>query len=181
MKFKCSINVPAPEEATADLDPTADAGLRLAHERVTKERGELTRAEGRLRDAGARADELARDVPAGRATVADLDNALRAKQTAALVMPGHQARVADAEAAESAAQKQARDRVIAEANRRGAELQAAADELAPVLTALIEAEAALDTVVLKLGGPGVKAVTWPACANDEGRSIAAFQLAQAKR
>jgi len=167
-KFKPSITVQTPQEIIAGLDADHDQASRQEREFVTRQRDELTRADGRLRDASARVDALARDVPAGKAALADLDAALRAQQAAALVMPGHQARVAEAEAAEVVAKKQADAKVLAEANRRGKALQDVADELAPILTALRDAEAGLDTISLRHGGSGVPPVTWPQSAEDEG-------------
>jgi len=168
MKFKIAINVLTPEEARAGLTLDTDAGLRMVHEFVTRQRADLARADGQLRDATARVDMLAKDVPAGRATPADLDDALRAKQGAALTAPGFQARVTDAEAAVVQAKTQASARIIAEARRRGKALQDAADELTPVLLALSDAEAALDQVVLSLGDKhGIPPVTWPTCTEDQ--------------
>ena len=168
MKFKIAINVPSSDEERTGLDVNDDAGLRMAHEFATWQRADLARADGQLRDATARVDELARDVPAGRATPADLDDALRAKQGAALTAPGFRARVTDAEAAVVQAKTQASARIIAEARRRGKALQDAADELTPVLLALSDAEAALDQVVLSLGDKhGVPSVAWPTCTEDQ--------------
>lgn len=176
MKFKLSLTVPSEAEVVAGLSVDADPGLARARTTLQHARVESDRARQQLVDAGVAIDHLKSDVAAGRRPIVDLEGALRSREALALTMPKHEQRAAAAAAEVERAAKDARQSVVAEASRRAAELQAVADQLAPVLEAIAIAESALDEMLLRLGERnGVKPVTWPQCLEDAGGMFTARQ------
>jgi hypothetical protein len=133
------------------------------------------RALRELRDgyarASARVQELRATVGEGHATVADLEAAVRERDTAALVISPAEARVTRARAALEAAQRAAAEGVVRDAARWRDEFQAVADMLAPVLEELRVLEGALDDVVRAVDprSPGVEPLRWPMTLDDQGR------------
>ena len=164
MKFgKLDFTIPTPAEIIAGLDVDADTGLKLAREVATNARRELAHATQRLEEAGARVADLKVKVPDGRAALGDLEAALREQAAAAMVLPGHQQRVIDAEKNITTALQRAKQAIVTEAGRRRDTLQAVADRVVPVLNALRDGEEALDDLMSKImGQPAcVAAVEWP--------------------
>jgi hypothetical protein len=102
-------------------------------------------------------------VTAGRAATADLERALTSRDAAALLVEPAAERMRATESALSAAKGSAVRRVLEDAAGFRAELQAIADDLAPVLEELRVLEQAIDTAVqaVKPSDSLQPALTWP--------------------
>lgn len=132
----------------ADLDD-AERALRATRDRF-----------GRV---NARVEELRESVARGAAQPTALENALMERSAAALAIAPGEARVQQARATLAAAEQRAREAVVTEAGRWRDELQAVADQLAPVLEELRTLEAALDRAVVAAAPAlqGVPPLEWP--------------------
>lgn len=156
-KFK----VPTPDEIVSGLDLATAAPVIAARQAVEAARQALDRARQQA-DAALRAIEPLRErVATQQAPVSALEDALRARDAHALVIPPHERRLADAEARLTVAQREATAAIIAEAERRRDELQAVADQVAPLLDHLKECEGRLDQAVRRVGASCVTALVWP--------------------
>jgi hypothetical protein len=166
MRISIKTTLTAADVIADKLDVNQYPLVTMARTKAAGAREEHGRAHQRLVEAGQEVDRLRRAVAGGDAAIADLERALSAQHAAALVLPQFAERVTDAERSVDAAMTAAKAYVIAEAERRRDRLQQVADEFEPALTALTEAEAALDAAVRAAGGISVQAVRWPACLID---------------
>lgn len=168
-RFKIQVSVEEPDAITAGLDPTMAAGVVNAQKAEAKAVAELEAVQQRLAAAQERVASLTDAIPEGRASDAELADALRLREVAALTEPGYVKRVAAAKADVEAAERAARQAVVKEAGRRRDELQESANQIRPVLEALRHGEEALDAVLLQMGErKGVAPVDWPMSLDDEG-------------
>ena len=181
MRLKVDVTIPAAAEAAKGLSLDGEAAVRRAREAAELARAAAASAADRLRATSTEVDRLTAAVASGGAAVADLERALLAQRAAAQMIAPGDARVRETSQALTAAEATARAAVLADAGRRRDELQAIADRIAPALTALRDAEAALDAAVIALGAPGVAPLTWPGTLEDDGSYVRARALAGISR
>lgn len=179
MKFKISITLPSKDELLDGLTPEA------LNPKLGKARDALAAAELALtnaRDEHARLEQLIKDLPAriltGHAVASEIDDALRKRDAAALMLGPYE--LAHAEALDLVQRqeergKEMRDEVCRE---RKAILQKAIDEVTPVLEQLRTLEHALGNAWAGSATWGVY-LRWPMCLADESKRHNARQAAAA--
>lgn len=168
-----AVKIPEPADVTAGLTVDGDPGVTAARDARREREHEHERAKARATEAAQAVDRVRQGVTAGRLPVPELERAVVAATTAALLVGPAERAVADAGERVAAAEAAARKAIAAEAARRRDALQAIADQVAPVLTALLQAEIALNEAAIRatawtnargigFAGKGVDAVCWPA-------------------
>jgi hypothetical protein len=181
MKYKIACELTDAEGIIHGLVLSEDGNVSAA--RTAKEQADrqLLNAEHRLHEATALVDRVKAAVPQGRATGTELHQAMQEQRACALVLPQHKRGVEVATAEIARAEIRARARIVEIAEQRWKELQAVADQVAPVLNRLRQLETALDEAVEKatrttsaagtvLNGQGIRALTWPASLEDDALS-----------
>jgi hypothetical protein len=162
MKFNVKGQIPSPDLVGEGLRVDNNPGVTMARDTLGNAREEQERARRRLAEAGQDLARLRIAVPRGEASTSALDQAIVSQRSAALVIDQYDARVTEADRALTGAIATAKAEIVREAGRRRDKLQVIADELAPALSALREAEAALDEAVRAVGlQAGVVALEWP--------------------
>lgn len=167
MKVALRETVPSVEDIAAGLDlhqihpalADAEVAERQRAEDLERVRGDLARAIDAV-------DSVGRDVHAGRAAAADLEQALRQRQAVAAGIVAAERSLAEATASRARGEQVAREKLREEAKRRNDNLERIAGCLAPALDALNDAELALDTATrraLRSDSSGLPSVVWPMC------------------
>ena len=195
MAMKINIIIPSVDEVVAELDPEqAQAAVEAALKLEDSETA-MREAREQLNQCSKRARELREQAPRGQASMADLEAALAAERAAAVAVPSHEERVREAGKALERAQAVAREASADEARRRASQLQRIADELAPALEALREAEHELQSTISSacsytkpignqdwpVKGPDLEPVSWPASLKLERQLRAVGAALQSRR
>ncbi len=170
MKFTLKIEIDKPDTMAAGLTVDNDADVRMARERLTNLQDEARRADQRLHADASRVEELRVLVGAGEARIDELEAAIVTQRAGALVYPQYAERVALAGKAVDQAIADAKARIMADLGRRRDKLQRVlSTDVAPMLQAFREAEAALDACSHAVKpGSCVVPLEWPQSLDDEG-------------
>lgn len=179
MKFKISITLPSKEELLEGMTPEAlNPKLGKARDALAAADLALTNA----RDEHARLDRLIHALPerirTGHAVASELDDALRQREAAALMLGPYE--LAQAEALDLVQRQEERGKAMRDevCRERKAILQKAIDEVSPVLEQLRILDRALGDAWAGSGTWGVH-LRWPMCLADEGARFNGRQAAAA--
>lgn len=144
MRKTLKLNLPSINEITAGLEQlTCYPALTRAEEQLAAASVALDDARQKIEEATTAADTLPAEVHAGKASQADLEQAISAVKATEVMLPFHERDLATAQEALTEAKGAARGAVIEEGRRRRDELQGIADEISPVLAELRELEISL--------------------------------------